>query len=172
LLAASVDVAIIGVLIVELAPMMYGEKGTWIAFQICSGMALFSYCLMPAVLNGQTLGKRLLRIRIVSDTYRSIGWAKALMRASLLGFQCMAYTSGTVADMLSMPESLFSSLLPHEISERVHSLQPPWLDGVMALGVILIAGLELGAFMVTLRGQRLSDLIAGTVVVNVKREQQ
>jgi uncharacterized RDD family membrane protein YckC len=170
LLAALVDVAIVVAFTVMLAPLMHGAKGTWIAFEIWSGMALFLYNMMPAVFNGQTLGKRLLRIRIVSDRYFPIGWAKAFMRASLPGFQCMVYAGATVVVLLSMPDSLFSALLPHELGERVRYLQPPWLDDVMVLGVILIAGLEFGAFMVTQRGQRLSDLIAGTVVINVKRE--
>lgn len=171
-LAAVVDVLIVTLISMLLLPYAYGVKWTWIAFEMWSGTALLFLNLIPAMFDGQTPGKRLLRIRIVSDTYAAIGWAKSLKRALPPSLLFIAHGGATVVILMTLPDTLFSSLMPHELRARVDGMWPVWLDGVLGIVGILFIGLELGAFMVTEHRQRLSDLFGGTVVVNVTREQQ
>lgn len=97
------------------------------------------YAMSEMIWNGQTIGKKICRIRVISGTGRSLT-AHQIVARNLMR-EVEVFAPGTV--LLSTPESLF--------------------EGVIA--ALWVAGL-LAVPMLNKRNQRLGDIIANTFVID------
>jgi uncharacterized RDD family membrane protein YckC len=114
--------------------------------------------------NGQTLGKKLLGIRVVSIEGGAVTWERAWRREILNLVQCSADFTMTVYCVLALG-ALYASLEPSVRMERIFNMQPTWFLWVtnsVAWSDILL--------VLTNRNRRsLHDFIAGTRVIRVNQ---
>jgi uncharacterized RDD family membrane protein YckC len=119
---------------------------------------------------GQTVGKRVAKLRVVDLAGGPIGWRGSWLRSSVeIGFTALTLVAQLIA-LVSIPESEYSGL---DMVQRESNLQvytPAWAGYAMSLsGFWYIASLI--TLFVNDQRRTLHDFIAGTVVANVEPRQ-
>lgn len=136
-----------------------------IGSSIFGALITYGYFISLHALYGQTLGKRLMRIRVIRIDGERIGWREAALRSSVdLGFS-LAMIGAAVVTVYHVPPSVF----PFGKVERQGEVitfssswgQPFWYA---SYAWSLIDDLT---FFTNAQGRTLRDMIAGTVVVKV-----
>jgi uncharacterized RDD family membrane protein YckC len=112
---------------------------------------------------GQTLGKMLMRIRVVSTTGDTIAWREAWRRSSvemLLGL--MASASSLIA-MTRLPDAGWGGSWL-QLAEQLRPLEPVWSSWATAAVQVWVWS-QLVVLLLNRERRALHDFIAGTVVI-------
>ena len=134
------------------------------AWMSLNGALHLGYVVALHALFGQTVGKRVTRIRVRCVDGSPLGWRRALMRDSVW---IAIFLLGTVARF----RLAFSGVDPHppfaQADEAVHQLS--WLDWAIQIWFWL----ELITMLTNSKRRAIHDYLAGSVVVRLKpREPQ
>lgn len=119
---------------------------------------------------GQTVGKRVAKLRVVDLAGGPIGWRGSWLRSSVeIGFTCLTLIAQLIA-LAAIPEAEYAGL---DMMQRESNLQvytPAWAGYVMSLsGFWYIASLI--TLLVNDQRRTLHDFIAGTVVTHAESKQ-
>lgn len=113
---------------------------------------------------GQTLGKRVMGIRVVRTTGERIGWGEAWMRSSV---DLALAVLGCIASLIALSTIADSQYYGIDMLQRVENLkalEPSWLTWTYPIGQIW-AWSELVVMLLNKRRRALHDFMAGTVVI-------
>ena len=117
---------------------------------------------------GQTVGKVVTRIRVVTMSGLRISWREALLRDSIsIVFTALATTSTLIAVTL-MPEAAWG-LGWRETARMLDGAEPSWGPWAKAAGALWL-WIDLLALLVNRQRRTLHDLIAGTGVICIPRD--
>ena len=135
-----------------------------VAYSMVSSAVYFAYSIAGHAIWGQTLGKHVVRIRVVDVTGRRIGWRQAVRRSSvdiILGVIAqVAYTWV----ILRIPVAEFEALTWVQIQNRYVAERPTWAAATEYVYWAWLAS-EVVSVLFNKRRRALHDFIAGTVVV-------
>ncbi len=112
---------------------------------------------------GQTIGKRVVRVRVVRTDGTAISWREAWLRSSVNIVLGAISCVGAIVVLKSIPETYFS-LNWVQRSALYTASRPPWLRWVMWAQQCWVWG-ELVVLLSNRRRRALHDFMAGTVVV-------
>jgi uncharacterized RDD family membrane protein YckC len=163
--ARLVDLALFAVVQV---PVFYAVNGrsapTDVVLNFLWGVAIYAYNLAFLATTGQTIGKRVARIRVVSLDGSRPGWARSVLRNASDLVWTLYFCAVQAVMILSIPESQYSALTLAERGRLLRTARPEWahcVDIAFALWMVL----ELALFRFTRKKQAAHDFIGGTVVV-------
>lgn len=154
LFAFIIDVSILGIVGIAMGAMFYdsfAELGGWGRLLGFTVAFLYFGLLNSSIGNGQTFGKRLLKIQVVDKDSKTISISKSILRFMLLG----------------IPYFLNGALIPPDI------LINTFIS--LILGLIVFFGCGAIAYLYIFNRetrQSLHDLIIGTYVINVGSEKE
>ena len=117
---------------------------------------------------GQTVGKRVMGIRVVRTTGEAIGWREAWLRSS---FEVLFSVLGVIASfaaLATIADADFYGVGWMQRSQNLHAHEPSWLGWTEVAGQIWIWS-EVVVMLFNERRRALHDFIAGTVVTAVQR---
>lgn len=154
LFAFIIDVSILGIVGIAIGTLFYdsfAELGGWgrlFGFAVAS---LYFGLLNSSLGNGQTFGKRILKIQVVDRDSRTIAISKSFLRVMILG----------------VPYFLNGALIPPDI------LINPFIS--LLLGLIVFFGCGAIVYLYVFNRetrQSFHDLVIGTYVINVGSEKE
>ena len=151
-----------------LLPLMFvvHSRAGLLSVSVVSALAYFAYQVGIHALYGQTLGKRVMRIRVIRIDGVKIGWRDAFLRSSVkLGIQVVS-SIGFAMMLFAIPASTFPFASIDDRVENYKRFGPEWrtLWDYVSYGWEIINALT---FFTNAQGRVLHDMIAGTVVVKV-----
>lgn len=113
---------------------------------------------------GQTIGKRVMGIRVVRLTGENIGWPNAWRRSSVdIGFSILGIVS-TFAALLMITDPEYYGVGLVQRAENVQLHEPEWLSWSKVASQIWIWS-EVVVMLFNTKRRALHDFIAGTIVV-------
>ena len=115
---------------------------------------------------GQTVGKRVMGIRVVLTTGEAIGWRTAWLRSSV---DVMFSVLGVIASFMALTaisDAEFSGVGWMQQSQNLSALEPAWLGWTEEATQIWVWS-EMVVMLFNKRRQALHDFIAGTVVITM-----
>jgi uncharacterized RDD family membrane protein YckC len=116
---------------------------------------------------GATIGKKLMRIRVVRLDGSPIAWREAWLRISVaMAFSFLDIASQFIA-LSRIADDQFYGATWTEQSARVYALRPGWLAWSSTAGGIWMLS-EVFVALTNKRRRALHDFIAGTVVISEK----
>ncbi|WP_332776378.1 RDD family protein [Polaromonas sp.] len=165
LAAYGIDVALLLTIMVLLSKLTAANKALAMATTAVNGFAYVTYTFLLHGKCGQTLGKRLLRLRVLTSDFHRLSMVDSARR-NLFFFACsLPWVVATLVAMSRLPASMYYAPRDRAYFVLEEQMLPDWyaytdfaLAGALAL--------EIGAFIWTKRRQTLHDLIASTVVVH------
>jgi uncharacterized RDD family membrane protein YckC len=145
---------------------------TWAFYFVpVHGLAIALYRFYAHGRNGQTIGKRLLKIRVVRSDGSPLRFPGSARRALLYTLCSLPWVVAKMIALSQISALQFSSLGKAEMRRLEASLMPDWWWLVSSIVAVVIVA-ELISCAVTARRQSLSDLIADSIVVNVKKPEE
>lgn len=168
--AGLVDFAVFAPLM-PLSFWSLGEgPGAAAAVYVASSVLYFGYAIVGHGLWGQTLGKRLIGIRVLDTAGQPCGWTKAWRRSAVdivLGsVSAIAY----VVVLSRIPQAAFDTLGWAEIQQRYDAIRPWWAATAEYAYWTWLAS-EVVTVLLNRRRRALHDYVAGTVVAYVRAPQ-
>ncbi|HJU69017.1 MAG TPA: RDD family protein [Gemmatimonadaceae bacterium] len=161
--AAVVDFAVFLPLTV-LSFWALGESSSAvIVVNVVNTIAYFAYSIIGHARWGQTIGKRVVRIRVRTLEGQPIGWTRAWRRSSVdiaLGAASLIAYGIVIA---RIPAADFEAFDWQAISERYDAIRPWWAQAVEYLYLTWL-GSEIVSVLFNRRRRALHDFLAGTVV--------
>lgn len=139
-------------------------RGIALAFSLAQEIAYFAYTIIGHARWGQTLGKRVVGIRVLDVSGRPIGWRQAVRRSSVdialgvisqVSYWVMIWRISS-GELQGQPWS--------EVQDRYYATRLPWVAAVDYIYFAWIAS-EVVSVLFNKRQRALHDFIAGTVVV-------
>jgi DNA uptake protein ComE-like DNA-binding protein/uncharacterized RDD family membrane protein YckC len=118
---------------------------------------------------GQTVGKRVMGIRVVLTTGEAIGWRTAWLRSSV---DVMFSVLGVIASFMALTaisDTEFYGVGWMQQSQNLSALEPAWLGWTEEATQIWVWS-EVVVMLFNKRRQALHDFIAGTVVITMHQE--
>lgn len=150
LVADSIALGVVGFVLGQLFESVFVEMGSWgrlVGFAI--SLAYFGL-MNSAIYNGQTIGKRLLKIRVVDDSNSTISLGRSLIRYVILGtpffLNALQFTGETLPAFAIYPIYIVV------------------FGGIMSILYLYLFN--------TVSRQSLHDLLVGTYVVNADQPKQ
>jgi uncharacterized RDD family membrane protein YckC len=142
------------------------SRGIAILATVLVSVVFVGYRVYCHAVWGQTVGKRVTKLRVVRLSGEAIGWRESLLRSAVeIGVTGLTLIAQVIA-LTTIPEAEYAGL---DMMQRESNLQvytPAWSGHVMTLsGVWYIASLI--TLFVNDQRRTLHDFIAGTVVANV-----
>jgi uncharacterized RDD family membrane protein YckC len=117
---------------------------------------------------GQTVGKRVVGIRVVRLTGEPIGWRGAWLRSSVdLVFACLWAVSSIVA-LTTISDADYYGIGWRQRTQNLLALYPSWLHWTQTANTIWVWS-EVIVMLFNPQRRALHDFIAGTVVVRVEK---
>ena len=117
---------------------------------------------------GQTIGKRIMRIRVVRLNGEAIGWREAWMRSLVdLGFACLWSISSFVA-LTSISDGDYNAIDWKHRAQALMNLRPSWLHWTNTANMIWVWS-EIIVMLFNSKKRALHDFIANTVVIRVEK---
>lgn len=166
LCAHAIDVAVL----LPIMALLYAPSVVSQSLAIClipvQGLLYFLYTLYLHGKSGQTLGKRWLKIRVLTPSGSAIGFTLSARRNIIIFFQSLPWIFGTMIAISRVPIDQYYALHGHAYTLLEQSLRPEWYaSAYMIMGAIAIP--EIVAVLSTKKKQSLHDFVGGTVVVLV-----
>jgi uncharacterized RDD family membrane protein YckC len=116
---------------------------------------------------GQTVGKRVVKLRVVRLSGEAIGWRESLLRSSVEMLFTGLTLSAQLIALAAIPAAEFAGLDTMQRESNLQVYTPAWSSHVMTLsGIWYIASLI--ALFVNDQRRTLHDFIAGTVVAGAE----
>jgi len=154
LFAFTIDVCILGIVGIAIGTMFYdsfAELGGWGRLLGFTVAFLYFGILNSSIGNGQTLGKRILKIQVIDKGAKTISTAKSFLRFMILG----------------IPYFLNGALIPPELFLNTA------ISFILGLTVFFGGGAIVYLFVFNRETrQSLHDLIVGTYVVNISSDEE
>lgn len=143
-----------------------GIKSLAALIVVFQGMTYYLYTLFFHASYGQTFGKRIMGIKVVSDDGKPIGFQKSFRRNIPLFFESLPWIIGTLFALSQISNEQFHSLFlqPKLYSITLESLRPDWHNTVQIVFAALIF-MELMIMFITKKRQTIHDLIGSTIVI-------
>jgi uncharacterized RDD family membrane protein YckC len=117
---------------------------------------------------GQTIGKRIMGIRVVRLNGESIGWREAWMRSSVdLVFACLWAVSSFVA-LSAISDTDYYGIGWRQRTHALMALHPVWLRWTQPANTIWVWS-EVVVMLFNTERRAIHDFIAGTVVVQMRK---
>ena len=141
-----------------------GESSTVaILVYVANTIVYFAYSIIGHARWGQTIGKRLVNIRVRTLDGQPIGWAQAWRRSSVdIALGTASLLSYAIV-LARIPAGEFDALDWQAISERYDAIRPWWAQAVDYLYFAWLAS-EIVSVLFNRRRRALHDFVAGTVV--------
>jgi uncharacterized RDD family membrane protein YckC len=143
-------------------------RGAYIAYLAGCNVVYFAYTIVGHAVWGQTVGKRVARIRVLDVTNQPIGWRQAVRRSSvdiILGVLSLAAYWIVLS---RIPATEFEGPDRASVEERYAALRPWWAAAIEYAYWAWLAS-EIVSVLFNRRRRALHDFIAGTVVVREAR---
>jgi uncharacterized RDD family membrane protein YckC len=158
-------------LLSPLFALQYWASGHSIGMAILSAVlvsvAFIGYRVYCHAIWGQTVGKRVVKLRVVRLSGEAIGWRESLLRSSVEMLFTGLTLSAQLIALAAIPAAEFAGLDTMQRESNLQVYTPAWSSHVMTLsGIWYIASLI--ALFVNDQRRTLHDFIAGTVVAGAE----
>lgn len=118
---------------------------------------------------GQTVGKRVMGIRVILTNGEAIGWRAAWLRSSVdVVFSVLGVIASFMA-LTAISDAEFYGVGWMQQSQNLSALEPAWLDWTEEATQIWVWS-EVVVMLFNKKRQALHDFIAGTVVITMHQE--
>jgi uncharacterized RDD family membrane protein YckC len=144
------------------------SKGAALALVIPMAVAYEAYWIYCHGRFGQTVGKRVMGIRVVRTTGERIGWREAWLRSSVEVLFSVLGVIGSFVALATIAESDYYGVGWMQRAEHLAAHEPAWLAWTMTVGQIWIWS-EVIVMLFNKSRRALHDFIAGTVVTSEQR---
>ncbi len=130
-------------------------------------VAFIGYRVYCHAIWGQTVGKRVVKLRVVRLSGEAIGWRESLLRSSVEMLFTGLTLSAQLIALAAIPAAEFAGLDTMQRESNLQVYTPAWSSHVMTLsGIWYIASLI--TLFVNDQRRTLHDFIAGTVVAGAE----
>jgi uncharacterized RDD family membrane protein YckC len=130
-------------------------------------VALIGYRVYCHAIWGQTVGKRVVKLRVVRLSGEAIGWRESLLRSSVEILLTGLTLSAQLIALTTIPAAEFAGLDTVQRESNLQVYTPAWSGYVVSLsGIWYIASLI--TLFVNDQRRTLHDFIAGTVVAGAE----
>lgn len=119
---------------------------------------------------GQTVGKRVMRIRVTRLTGEPIGWREAWLRSSVDSIFAVLGMFAAFVALMTISDADYYGVDWWERMQTLAEYEPAWLDWTTPASMVWVWS-ELIVMLFNSRRRALHDFIAGTVVTQVKPSQ-
>ncbi len=126
------------------------------------------YFVSHHALSGQTIGKRLMGIRIVKRNGDAIGWTEAWLRSSLEVLFVGLFVVAEFIALADIADHDYYYVGWSQRSQNLYALRPAWLTWPDTVGEFW-AWSEVVVMLFNRERRALHDFIAGTVVIDLRR---
>jgi len=144
------------------------SKGAALALVIPMAVAYAAYSIYCHGRFGQTVGKRVMGIRVVRVTGERIGWREALLRSSVDLFFSALGIIGTFVALATIADTDYYGVGWMQRAQNLAAHQPAWLGWTVAATQVWVWS-EVVVMLFNKRRRALHDFIAGTVVTSEQR---
>jgi uncharacterized RDD family membrane protein YckC len=141
------------------------SKAAAIALVIPMAGALVGYSIYFHGRFGQTIGKRVMGIRVVRLTGERISWREAWLRSSVDLLFTLLSIIGAFMALAAIPDADYYGVGWMQRTDNLVALQPRWLSWTGTAAEIWVWS-EVIVMLFNKRRRALPDLLAGTVVVS------
>lgn len=158
-------------LLSPLFALQYWAGGQSISIVVLVGVlgsvAFIVYRVYCHAIYGQTVGKRVVKLRVVRLSGEAIGWRESLLRSSVEMLFTGLVISAQLIALAAIPAAEFTGLDTVQRNSNLQVYTPAWSSHVVTLsGIWYIASLI--ALFVNDQRRTLHDFIAGTVVAGAE----
>ena len=144
-----------------------GHISTAILSTVLVSVAFIGYRVYCHAIWGQTVGKRVVKLRVVRLSGEAIGWRESLLRSSVEMLFTGLTLSAQLIALAAIPAAEFAVLDMVQQNSNLQVYTPAWSSHVMTLsGIWYIASLI--TLFVNDQRRTLHDFIAGTVVTGAE----
>ncbi|MET0518879.1 MAG: RDD family protein, partial [Burkholderiaceae bacterium] len=157
-------IVLVPIIAVQWAAFKYSREAT-IALLIPLSYAFVAYVIYCHGRYGQTLGKRVMNIRVLTEGGEPLSWRNAWARSSVDVSLCTLSTASMFTALLLIPDALYYKDSSIEQLKNLQALEPTWGSWAATAGQIWAWG-ELVTMLLNKRRRALHDFIGGTVVVS------
>jgi uncharacterized RDD family membrane protein YckC len=144
------------------------SKGAALALVVPMAVAYSAYTIYCHGRFGQTVGKRVMGIRVMRTNGERIGWREAWLRSSVELFFSVLGVIGTFVALLTIADTDYYGVGWMQRAQNVVGLQPAWLSWTGTATQIWVWS-EVVVMLLNKRRRALHDFIAGTVVTSEQR---
>jgi len=139
------------------------SKGAALALVIPMAVAYAAYSIYCHGRFGQTVGKRVMGIRVVRTTGERIGWREAWLRSSVEVFFSVLGVIGSFVALATIADADYYGVGWMQRAQNLVAHQPSWLSWTTWAMQIWVWS-EVIVMLFNRRRRALHDFIAGTVV--------
>jgi uncharacterized RDD family membrane protein YckC len=157
--------------LVVMTPLMFlfqSNKTAAIFFTTVHGLSFFFYSWYMEGRTGQTIGKRAMKMRVVSLNGVPMNLSRSLLRNALLFLQSLPFAIAATIAIMMIPESLYATQQFDKIRE-LEKIRPAWYEWTDIANLVVYLA-HLAAFFFTAKRQTLADLLANTMVADFSTE--
>lgn len=162
--AAIVDFFVVAAYVYAVGWVCSQSKPLAQALLVPLGLGAFAYPLVTHALYGRTIGKWVMRIKVVQLAGTPIGWNESLRRSSIDGAFQIAWAAGLLTALSSVPESEFAGQGWLELHDRLQPLFPAYVPAVL-LAATIWSWSEMLTMLFNRNRRAIHDFIASTIVV-------
>lgn len=141
------------------------SKGTALVLVIPMAVAYAAYSIYCHGRFGQTVGKRVMGIRVVRTTGERIGWREAWLRSSIDVFFTALSVIGSFVALAAIGDADYYGVGWMQRAQNLAAHEPAWLAWTGTATQIWVWS-ELVVMLFNKRRRALHDFIAGTVVTS------
>ncbi len=164
IVAHVLDVIVLIVAMLLLEFIGSGNRHVEILVTPIQGALMFLYTLYFHANIGQTLGKKWMKIVVVSREGKRIGFNESFRRNAVLLLMSLPWPIATMIALSRISPNLYADAVPHARMALEISLRPAWYDPVQLVMFALLA-VDLIAMIASKQHRSLHDRIGGTCVV-------
>jgi uncharacterized RDD family membrane protein YckC len=166
LAAAVIDFVLTGLVVISLGKLCATSKALADVFIVPLALFAFLYSSVGHALYGRTVGKYLLKIRVVRLDGTRIGWNEAVRRGSVDGLFGVVWLIGLVAAMSQLPADTFRGQGWSTLYKSLAPLIPPYVSSIIVLSGYW-GWSEIATMLLNRQRRALHDFIGSTRVVRV-----
>jgi uncharacterized RDD family membrane protein YckC len=166
LAAALIDFVLTSLVVVSLGKLCAISKALADVFVVPLALFAFVYSSVGHALYGRTVGKHLLKIRVVRLDGTRIGWNEAVRRSSVDGLFGVVWLIGLEAALSQLTADTFRGQSWSTLYKSLAALIPPYVSSIMVLSGYW-GWSEIATMLLNRQRRALHDFIGSTRVVRV-----
>ena len=166
LAAALIDFVLTSLVVVSLGKLCAISKALADVFVVPLALFAFVYSSVGHALYGRTVGKHLLKIRVVRLDGTRIGWNEAVRRSSVDGLFGVVWLIGLEAALSQLTADTFRGQGWSTLYKSLAPLVPPYISSIMVLSGYW-GWSEIATMLLNRQRRALHDFIGSTRVVRV-----
>jgi uncharacterized RDD family membrane protein YckC len=169
IIAYHIDIVVVLPVVMIFGFFGAGSQSLAVILVPFKGFAFLVYTFYYHGRYGQTLGKRWLRIKVLTTAGEPIGFIGSARRCIIMAAESIPWVAAGMVAIPRVPADQYYALHGHEYTLLEKSFYPAWYPLCLwIVGAIVVA--ELISMFITARKQSLHDLIASTIVVRVAQQ--